>query len=69
MSAEHGVFNAEGLIEGGFYTPEAAQAAVAELTADGDNADVYAALVCVEHPDQPHDNCEECDDEDQEDDQ
>jgi len=58
MTAEYGIFDAEGLIEGGFYNSEkAAERAVGE-------PGTYAALVCVSHVDQPHDDCEECADDD-----
>jgi hypothetical protein len=74
MSAEYGVFNAEGLIEAGFWTFDAADLLAINLRqtwehTDGEDGDSNAQAyeICPDHEEQPLDGCEECAEEEEED--
>lgn len=58
---EYGVFNDEGLLEGGFWSETAALESLLNDYSEEDEATVHP--VCPEHPDQIEDECEECYDE------
>jgi len=60
MTAEYGLFSDEGLVEGGFFSPEEANLALERYSAE-DGLEVEE--VCPEHPEQPRRWCEECDSE------
>lgn len=60
---EYGIFNEEGLLEGGFYSAEEAQTKWISTYRDDD---AYVAECCHDHPDQETDRCEECVGEDDE---
>lgn len=55
---EYGVFNDEGLLEGGFWSEWSALQSLLNDYSEEENAAVH--LVCPEHPDQIEDECEEC---------
>lgn len=56
MSIEFGIFNAEGLIAGDFYSEQLAN----EVRVSLDDPEAFTAEVCVSHTDQPAEHCEEC---------
>lgn len=58
MTAEYGLFNDEGLMEGQFYSVAEAQAAVADRYSAEDDLAVHE--VCPDHEGQARDTCEEC---------
>jgi hypothetical protein len=64
--SEYGIFNAEGLIEGQFYSFQAAAGELLNEEYYGDDA--WVNEVCPEHTDQPYDECETCDEEEEEED-
>lgn len=56
---EYGIFNDEGLLEGGFYDPQ--QARYRMLTAYAEEG-AHVAPVCPDHPDSGEQgSCEHCD--------
>ena len=55
---EYGIFNEEGLIEGGFYDKEAALQYVSDICIDEPSA--YVEEICVDHPEQPAGSCQDC---------
>jgi hypothetical protein len=57
MSEEYGLFSNEGIVEGGFYSPEEAIQAREQRYDPEDDLEVEE--VCPEHPDQPRLGCEE----------
>jgi hypothetical protein len=63
MSAEYGIFNDEGALEGGFYNRDTAVGVLETRYADDPQA--YVAEACPDHPDHPRESCEECDSEDE----
>jgi hypothetical protein len=61
MSTEFGLFNDEGLVENGFYSPEAAREALDTRYSGDDELEIEE--ICPDHPEQPRCGCEECDSE------
>jgi len=61
---EFGIFSDEGLIEGDFWSKKAATAASLHDRFKG--AEAFVAEICDDHPDQPKDDCENCNSEDEE---
>ena len=58
---EYGVFNSEGLIEGGFYSEEFANQALEDYINDGEDPDdIHIARICEYHEEQEADSCSEC---------
>lgn len=55
---EYGLFNDEGLVEGQFYSKEAAGSAIKDRYSDEDELEIYE--VCPDHAEQPRYACEEC---------
>jgi hypothetical protein len=55
---EYGLFNDEGLVEGGFYSVDTAEAAILDRYDSEDELEVKE--VCGDHEGQPYDGCEEC---------
>lgn len=55
---EYGLFNDEGLMEGQFYGPEEARAAIADRYTEEDELEVHE--VCPEHEGERRDVCEDC---------
>jgi len=53
---EFGIFDDSGLLEGGFYTREAAMSAMSRYAEDG----AHVGIICPEHEEQEQDYCEEC---------
>jgi hypothetical protein len=66
---EYGLFNDEGCMEAGFWSMEAANAAIIDRYDSED--ELTAREVCPDHEEQPRDTCDEClpsDDDDDDDD-
>lgn len=59
MGAEWGIFNDEGLVEGGFCAEGAAKTAAATRYDPDD--DVHVAEICHDHPEHERASCERCD--------
>ncbi len=57
-SGEHGLFNDEGLVEGGFASAGEATAALLERYVAAD--ELRVAPCCSEHPEHEAESCEEC---------
>ena len=57
---EFGIFNDEGLLEGGFYSKEEADARMDQGYSEEEEGDVYTAPVCHDHPEFEKDNCDLC---------
>ena len=55
---EWGIFNDEGMVEGGFRSPEEATEAIWDRYDEEDDLSVLE--VCPWHEEQPRDTCEEC---------
>lgn len=64
MSTEYGIFGNEGCFEGGFYSQEEAQVAIAERYAEEEN--IHVAELCPDHDENKRDTCEDCNSEDSE---
>ena len=60
----YGIFDDEGLLEGDFSTREEAEHEMAVCYPEDD---AHVALICPDHEDQEHGNCESCDTEEDED--
>jgi hypothetical protein len=60
-----GVFSDEGQISGPFFSFTAAEAARIQDDPDGES-DLVIRACCHDHPEQPADGCEECDNDDDE---
>jgi hypothetical protein len=60
---EYGLFSDEGMVEGQFYTPEEARAAITDRYDADDGLEIEE--ICPDHPGQPRCGCEECDSEEQ----
>ncbi len=58
---EYGLFSDEGLVEGGFYSSEEADAAIEDRYSLEDELDV--APICASHRDYRKSHCEKCDSE------
>jgi len=58
MSIELGLFNDEGLMEGGFYSAEEAAKARTERYSYEDELEILP--ICPDHEGQPQMACEEC---------
>lgn len=55
---EFGIFNDEGLVEGGFVDRDTAETTVREMYSDED--DLHVGEICHDHPDYEAANCEAC---------
>lgn len=73
MSTEYVIFNNEGCVEGGFFSPEEAQEAIARRYSDEGEDDgeddgdrLKVKEICHDHSEQARETCEECAAEDEE---
>lgn len=64
MTIEFGIWSdaAGGIVESQMHSPQEAAARLAELVADGEDADDLKVVpMCEDHEEQPKYGCEECD--------
>lgn len=56
---EYGIFNDEGLLEGGFYSVEAVERGM-KYPEYLEEPFIYWDEICPDHEEQPQEHCEEC---------